>query len=92
MANEKFTGSQSSGDYKATRSDMGGVIDNKTDPATPNIVLADKAAIEVGPGVESENDGTNRYQFRTGTGSEGPGRGNAKVLNSDDQMPGGPQA
>lgn len=91
MANEKFTES-AGGTYKATRSDMGGVIDNHTDPATPNIVLKDRGAIEVGPGVASENDGTNRYQFQKGTGSEGPGRGSAVRLNSDDQMPGGPQA
>jgi len=63
------------------KSSNGGCIDNGNTSGNPQVSAAP------GPGNYAESDGSNQYQFRTGTGYEGPGMGNAKKLNSDDQMP-----
>jgi hypothetical protein len=66
---------------QAIKSSNGGVIDNGNTSGNPQV------SAPGGPGNYAESDGSNRYQFQTGRGYEGPGKGNARVLNSDDQMP-----
>lgn len=63
------------------KSNDGRLIDNGNTSGNPQVSAAP------GPGNFAESSGGDQYQFQTGSGYEGPGKGSAVRLNSDDQMP-----
>lgn len=64
------------------KSSQGGSMSNGVDSGNPQV------SAPAGPGPY-QSDGTQPQVFRErpGAGYEGPGRGHAVKLNSDDQMP-----